>query len=209
MKKMSLTGVRYTKGFLLDLRRRLEFIKDAHELLEMKRDQLIIKLREGLEKLKELRRKVEGEAEEVYRELSLLHSTLGSADLETYSAYLRGSMDVKIVPRGVIGVVTPMVREVNIPDYTNLYPPQIIPLAEKVSALMKDLVKLAELEAYIENLAEDLRRTNIRVNALEKVVIPSYEETIKRIQDILDDEMLEEIIRLKLIKEILMRRRTT
>ena len=209
MKKMSLTGVRYTKGFLLDLRRRLEFIKDAHELLEMKRDQLIIKLREGLEKLKELRRKVEGEAEEVYRELSLLHSTLGSADLETYSAYLRESMDVKIVPRGVIGVVTPMVREVNIPDYTNLYPPQIIPLAEKVSALMKDLVKLAELEAYIENLAEDLRRTNIRVNALEKVVIPSYEETIKRIQDILDDEMLEEIIRLKLIKEILMRRRTT
>jgi len=209
VKKMSLTGVRYTKGFLLDLRRRLEFIKDAHELLEMKRDQLIIKLREGLEKLKELRRKVEGEAEEVYQELSLLHSTLGSADLETYSAYLRGSMDVKIVPRGVIGVVTPMVREVNIPDYTNLYPPQIIPLAEKVSALMKDLVKLAELEAYIENLAEDLRRTNIRVNALEKVVIPSYEETIKRIQDILDDEMLEEIIRLKLIKEILMRRRTT
>lgn len=206
---MSLTGVRYTKGFLLDLRRRLEFIKDAHELLEMKRDQLIIKLREGLEKLKELRRKVEGEAEEVYRELSLLHSTLGSADLESYSAYLRGSMDVKIVPRGVIGVVTPMVREVNIPDYTNLYPPQIIPLAEKVSALMKDLVKLAELEAYIENLAEDLRRTNIRVNALEKVVIPSYEEMIKRIQDILDDEMLEEIIRLKLIKEILMRRRTT
>ena len=209
MKKMSLTGVRYTKGFLLDLRRRLEFIKDAHELLEMKRDQLIIKLREGLEKLKELRRKVEGEAEEVYRELSLLHSTLGSADLETYSAYLRESMDVKIVPRGVIGVVTPMVREVNIPDYTNLYPPQIIPLAEKTSALMKDLAKLAELEAYIENLAEDLRRTNIRVNALEKVVIPSYEEMIKRIQDILDDEMLEEIIRLKLIKEILMRRRTT
>jgi len=209
VKKMSLTGVRYTKGFLLDLRRRLEFIKDAHELLEMKRDQLIIKLREGLERLKELRRKVEGEAEEVYRELSLLHSTLGSADLETYSAYLRGSMDVKIVPRGVIGVVTPMVREVNIPDYTNLYPPQVIPLAEKISALMKDLVKLAELEAYIENLAEDLRRTNIRVNALEKVVIPSYEETIKRIQDILDDEMLEEIIRLKLIKEILMRRRTT
>ena len=209
MKKMSLTGVRYTKGFLLDLRRRLEFIKDAHELLEMKRDQLIIKLREGLEKLKELRRKVEGEAEEVYRELSLLHSTLGSADLETYSAYLRGSMDVKIVPRGVIGVVTPMVREVNIPDYTNLYPPQIIPLAEKISALMKDLVKLAELEAYIENLAEDLRRTNIRVNALEKVVIPSYEETIKRIQDILDDEMLEEIIRLKLIKEILTRGRIT
>lgn len=206
---MSLTGIRYTKGFLLDLRRRLEFIKDAHELLEMKRDQLIIKLREGLEKLKELRRKVEGEAEEVYRELSLLHSTLGSADLETYSAYLRGSMDVKIVPRGVIGVVTPMVREVNIPDYTNLYPPQIIPLAEKISALMKDLVKLAELEAYIENLAEDLRRTNIRVNALEKVVIPSYEWTIKRIQDILDDEMLEEIIRLKLIKETLTRRRIT
>lgn len=209
MKKMSLTGIRYTKGFLLDLRRRLEFVEDAHELLEMKRDQLIIKLREGLEKFKELRKKVEDEAEDVYRELSLLHSILGSAELETYSAYLKGRMDVKLVPRGVIGVVTPMVREVDIPDYTNLYPPQIIPLAEKVSTLMKDLVKLAELEAYIENLAEDLRKTNIRVNALEKVVIPNYEETIKRIQDVLDDEMLEEIIRLKLIKETLMRRRVT
>lgn len=208
MKEMSLTGVRYTKGFLLDLKRRLEFIKDAHDLLEMKRDQLMIELRKALERFKELRRKVEDEAEEVYRELSLLHSTLGSADLETYSAYLKGRMEVKMIPRSVIGVVIPMLREIHIPDYTNLYPPQIIPLAEKTSTLMKDLAKLAELEAYIENLAEDLRKTNIRVNALEKVVIPSYEETVRRIQGVLDDEMLEEIIRLKQIKEILMRGRT-
>ena len=209
MKEMSLTGVRYTKGFLLDLKRRLEFIKDAHDLLEMKRDQLMIELRKALERFKELRRKVEDEAEEVYREFSLLHSTLGSADLETYSAYLRGRMEVKIIPRSIIGVVTPMLREIDIPDYTNLYPPQIIPLAEKTSTLMRDLAKLAELEAYIENLAEDLRKTNIRVNALEKVVIPSYEESIRRIQGVLDDEMLEEIIRLKQIKEILTRRRAT
>ena len=209
MKEMSLTGVRYTKGFLLDLKRRLEFIKDAHDLLEMKRDQLMIELRKALERFKELRRKVEDEAEEVYREFSLLHSTLGSADLETYSAYLRGRMEVKIIPRSIIGVVTPMLREIDIPDYTNLYPPQIIPLAEKTSTLMRDLAKLAELEAYIENLAEDLRKTNIRVNALEKVVIPSYEETIGRIQGVLDDEMLEEVIRLKQIKEILTRRRAT
>jgi len=203
-----LTGLRYTKGFLLDLKRRLEFVKDAHDLLEMKRDQLMIELRKALERFKELRRIVEDEAEEVYRELSLLHSTLGSADLETYSAYLRGRMKVKIIPRSVIGVVTPMLREIDIPDYTNLYPPQIIPLAEKISTLMRDLARLAELEAYIENLAEDLRKTNVRVNALEKVVIPSYEETIRRIQGVLDDEMLEEVIRLKQIKEILMRGRT-
>jgi len=206
---MSLTGVRYTKGFLLDLKRRLEFVKDAHDLLEMKRDQLMIELRKALERFKELRRKVEDEAEEVYRELSLLHSTLGSADLETYSAYLRGRMKVKMIPRSVIGVVTPMLREIDIPDYTNLYPPQIIPLAEKTSTLMRDLAKLAELEACIENLAEDLRKTNIRVNALEKVVIPSYEKTIRRIQGVLDDEMLEEVIRLKQIKEILMGRGAT
>jgi len=209
VKEMSLTGVRYTKGFLLDLKRRLEFVKDAHDLLEMKRDQLMIELRKALERFKELRRIVEDEAEEVYRELSLLHSTLGSADLETYSAYLRGRMEVKIIPRSVIGVITPMLREIDIPDYTNLYPPQIIPLAEKTSTLMRDLAKLAELEAYIENLAEDLRKTNIKVNALEKVVVPSYEETIRRIQDVLDDEMLEEIIRLKQIKEILTGRRAT
>jgi len=206
---MSLAGVRYTKGFLLDLKRRLEFVKDAHDLLEMKRDQLMIELRKALERFKELRRVVEDEAEEVYRELSLLHSILGSADLETYSAYLRGRMEVRIIPRSVIGVVTPMLREIDIPDYTNLYPPQIIPLAEKTSTLMKDLARLAELEAYIENLAEDLRKTNIRVNALEKVVIPNYEETIRRIQDVLDDEMLEEVIRLKLIKGILTGRRAT
>ena len=204
-----MTGLRYTKGFLLDLKRRLEFVKDAHDLLEMKRDQLMIELRKALERFKELRRIVEDEAEEVYRELSLLHSTLGSADLETYSAYLKGRMEVKIIPRSIIGVVTPMLREIDIPDYTNLYPPQIIPLAEKTSTLMRDLAKLAELEAYIENLAEDLRKTNIRVNALEKVVIPSYEKTIRRIQGVLDDEMLEEVIRLKQIKEILMGRGAT
>lgn len=199
-------SIRYTKGFLLDFKRRLEFIRDAHQLLEMKRDQLIRKLKALVEELKPLREKVEKEVEELYGELALFHVVYGTQELRTASI-IGESMEVEVLPKSVIGISVPLITKIKVPEVKEKYPPHIASLAEKMASAINDLIKLAEIETSIENLAEDLQRTNVRVNALEKAVIPQYESLIKRIQDALDHEMLEEFMRVKLVKNVLIKKR--
>jgi len=204
---MSLS-VKYTRGFLLDLRRRLSFIRDAHNLLEMKRDQLIKELDVAVEKLRQMRKEVEEKAEEVFRELALIQAAYGSWELESASWLLGQKLELEIIPRNVMGVNVPKLRSIKLPDLRGRYPPHIAGLSEKVLRLAKDLLQLAELESFIELVAEDLRRTNVRVNALEKVVIPSYELLVKKISELIDQNMLEEFMRVKLVKRILSGRRS-
>jgi len=199
-------SVRYTKGFLLDFKRRLQFIRDAHQLLEMKRDQLIRELKALVEKLKPLREKVEKEVEELYGELALFHVVYGTQELRT-APMLDEEIEVEVLPKSVIGVSVPLIKSITVPEVKEKYPPHIASLAEKMASAINDLIRLAEIETSIENLAEDLQRTNVRVNALEKAVIPRYESLIKRIQDALDHEMLEEFMRVKLVKGVLVKRR--
>ncbi len=203
---MSMT-IRHTKGFLLDFKRRLEFIKSAHNLLEMKRDQLMRELKESLEKLKEMRKKVMEEVKEVNNEFALLHVAYGSSEIETVPALLGEKAQVTIIPKSILGVTVPLIREIDIPSMKGKCPFYAASIAEKAATALVNLIKLAELEAEIEFILEDLRNTNIRVNALEKVVIPRYKVLIKYIQDVLDHEMLEEFMRTKLVKNVLSKKR--
>ena len=205
---MSARGVRLTKGFLLEMKRKLSLLEDAHRLLEMKRDELARELRDKIAQLTKLRKVVEEEAEESFRIITSTHAAQGTDQLEGYPAYLTGEAALEILPRSIIGVMIPTIKKMEYPSFVNQYPPQAISLAEKIKSLMDELTKLTELEASIERIAEELRRTNIQVNALEKVIIPNYKSLIKYIEESLDEEMLEEFVRIKFVKEILMRRRS-
>ncbi len=203
---MSLS-IRYTRGFLLDLRRRLFFIRSAHDLLEMKRDQEIKELRPAIDRLQELKGALEKNVEGIFRDLAMLQAVYGSQEILSASRLMGERIEIEVIPRSVMGVNVPTIRLVKSPDVRGRYPPHIEGLAEKARKLLGDLLRLAELEAFVELVAEDLRKTNIRVNALEKVIIPSYEAMIKRISDIVDQSALEDFIRVKLVKKALERRR--
>ncbi|MEM1976553.1 MAG: V-type ATP synthase subunit D [Nitrososphaerota archaeon] len=203
---MSLS-IRYTRGFLLDLRRRLSFVRSAHDLLEMKRDQEIKEISSAIERLRELRAALEKKIEDVLRDLAMLQAAYGSQELISASKLMRDKIEIEVIPRNVMGVNVPVVRLVKLPEIRGKYPPHVEGLAEKARGVFEDLLRVAELEAFIELIAEDLRRTNIRVNALEKVIIPGYENMIKRISDVVEQSALEDFIRVKLVKRALERRR--
>jgi len=203
---MSLS-IRYTRGFLLDLRRRLSFVRSAHDLLEMKRDQEIKEISSAIERLRELRAALEKKIEDVLRDLAMLQAAYGSQELISASKLMRDKIEIEVIPRNVMGVNVPVVRLVKLPEISGKYPPHVEGLAEKARGVFEDLLRVAELEAFIELIAEDLRRTNIRVNALEKVIIPGYENMIKRISDVVEQSALEDFIRVKLVKRALERRR--
>ena len=79
--------------------------------------------------------------------------------------------------------------------------------AERVLGILEKMIQLAEFEARVERIADELGKTNRKVNALENTIIPSYKRVIKFIEDKLDEESLEELVRMKLIGGALARRR--
>ncbi len=69
--------------------------------------------------------------------------------------------------------------------------------------LWDSLLLLAEKEKTLEILAGELEKTRRRVNALEFVLIPSIEETIRAITFKLAESERQELVRLMRVKEII------
>jgi len=70
----------------------------------------------------------------------------------------------------------------------------------KFNELKYMIYELAEVETSVYKLAEEIKKTKKRANALEKIRIPKYEERIKEIEEILEEKEREDFFRLKMIK---------
>jgi len=106
-----------------------------------------------------------------------------------------------------MGVRYPYIKVEKEPQITGELDITLSEAAEKVMSVLDDILQLAEYEARAERIADELGKTNRKVNALENTIIPSYRKIIKFIQDKLDEESLEELVRMKLIGGALARRR--
>ena len=73
------------------------------------------------------------------------------------------------------------------------------------SDLLEQIAQLAELEGAVFNIANDIQKTQKRVNALKHVFIPKYTEIVKRIELVLEEKDREEFIRLKTAKKLITR----
>ena len=69
-----------------------------------------------------------------------------------------------------------------------------------VSALLPKMARLAAVEKTTRMLAAEIERNKRRVNALEYVMIPQLEETIKYIKDKLDENERAAVVRLMKVK---------
>ena len=75
---------------------------------------------------------------------------------------------------------------------------------EELSDMSAELVRLAELEKSAELLSAEIERTRRRVNALENIMIPQYEETIKSISMKLDENERGNTTRLMKVKDMML-----
>ncbi len=75
---------------------------------------------------------------------------------------------------------------------------------ESLNALLPDLIRLAEIEKSCELMAAEIERTRRRVNSLEHVMIPRYEETIKYIAMKLEENDRSSRTRLMKVKDMLL-----
>ena len=73
-----------------------------------------------------------------------------------------------------------------------------------LSEIMPDMLRLAEVEKSCQLMAAEIEKTRRRVNALEHVMIPQYEDTIKYISMKLDENERSTTTRLMKVKDMML-----
>ena len=193
------SGVRPTKGYLMETKRRIQTIERGTEFLKLKRDQLAKELTESLDVLRGRRGLLLGTLEEAYSALTAAYLSLGPTEVQSQTKSIKNTLDLEVLPRSVMGVVYPTVRIKGKPEVTAELDITLAHASDKVFEIIEELIRLAEFEERVERIADELGTTSRKVNALENMVIPDMRYIIKFIEDKLDEESMEELVRMKLI----------
>jgi V/A-type H+-transporting ATPase subunit D len=191
----------------MEMKRRIGFIEKGTEFLKLKRDHLAKELTSSIDVLKGRRRKLLEELQVAYRGVTAAYISLGPTEVRSQASALKSGLEVEVLPRATMGVRYPFIKVNKDPQIAGELDITLSEAAEKVLGILNDIIQLAEFEARAERIADELGKTNRKVNALENTIIPSYKEIIKFIEDKLDEESLEELVRMKLIGGALAKRR--
>jgi len=195
-----------TRMELLRLRKRLAMARRGHKLLKDKRDELMKRLMEFIEALKERREEVEREITQIHKRFLFAVASISRHSLEEALLLPRMKFSISISSRMLMNVRIPVfepVVEGKIHSYGFFGTSG--ELDESLLSLQKIVVKIVELaqrEKAVALLADEIERTRRRVNALEYVLIPSLEETIKAISMKLSEIERADLNRLMRVKEV-------
>lgn len=191
-----------TKGNLMAAKRSRALAQTGYELMDRKRNILIREIMALMEKAKEVQEQIDTVFTEAYAALQTANIRLGICDRIAEAATRDDSLEIQY--RSVMGVELP-----HIPDQSDKARPEY-GFAFTSSALddcyikfrrVKELTRqLAEVETSIYRLAESIKKAQKRANALENIVIPGFNNTIRFITDALEEKEREEFVRLKVIK---------
>lgn len=194
-----------TKGNLIAAKKSLDLSRVGYELLDRKRNILIREMMSYIDAASELQSKVDGTYAAAYSALMRANMTMGNcADV---AATLPVDDSLSIDFRSVMGVELPTVT---CAEETAAR----IPFGLLSSGSMMDeaylrfmevkrlTARLAEVENCVYRLADSIKKTQKRANALKNILIPRFEEEVRFITDALDEKEREEFARLKIIKSI-------
>jgi V/A-type H+-transporting ATPase subunit D len=202
-----MSGVRPTKGYLMDMKRRIGFIERGCEFLKLKRDHLAKELTASIDILKGRRSLLLNNLKEAYDALTAAYISLGPTEVESQASSVKSALKLEVLPMSVMGVRYPYVKILSKPQVTAELDITLAHASGKVYEILEAIIQLAEFEARAERIADELGKTNRKVNALENTVIPSYKHVIKFIESKLEEESLEELVRMKRIGGALASRR--
>jgi V/A-type H+-transporting ATPase subunit D len=202
---MSNLNIAPTKSNLLSLKRQLVFAEEGYDLLEQKRQILIFELMSRLARAQEVER-------DAVAQLTLAYAALREATLDNGSENLaraalgeKGEAGLNLTGHHLMGLRIPAVAA-QIPTAVAAFgvggtSASMDTAARRFSELLPRLVELAELQNAVIRLARELRKTQRRCNALSKIFIPSYRETIVYIAGALEERERESLNILKLIRD--------
>lgn len=198
-----------TRMELKKLKNRYAAARRGHKLLKDKRDELMKHFLDTVRENEELREKVEKKLRAYYRSFTAAGAVGNPRMLEEALITSSGENLISMELSRTMGVTVPVLEGGDITvgiGYGMAFTPAGLDAAlEELSQLSADMIKLAELEKSSQLMAEEIEKTRRRVNALEHVMIPQIEETIKSITMKLDENERGNLTRLMKVKDMMIK----
>ena len=202
---MAKLNVAPTKSSYLTLRRQLAFAREGYELLEQKRQILIFELMSRLGRARDAERRIGEAAAEAFAALRESLLDIGSDGIDRAALAVTPQYRLILSDQGLMGIRIPRVMVEARPPGAQFGVGGTSAAADEAmrrfAELLNLLGELAELENAVLRLARELRKTQRRCNALSKIFIPNYSETIGYILSSLEERERESFIILKMIKD--------
>lgn len=191
---------------LLKLKKRTVIAKRGHKLLKDKLDELMKRFLILVQRNRELRQSVEEKLLSAYQLFAFSRAESQKGVLEEALSFPHMKTEVEVTVAKALNVDIPQfsLQETGTFDCYSLSatPAGLDNALWVLSEALQELVWLAELEKTVEVLAKEIEKTRRRVNALEHILIPQLESTIKFVSAKLDEIERDARTRVMKIKEM-------
>jgi len=194
-----------TKTNLMRLKNDLKFAQQGYELLDQKRNILIIELLSLVDQTADHQSRVEKALGKAYEALEQAVFDMGKLKVQYLTGAVHMSTDISVRSRRVMGVSLPVI-ETEFKENAPYYSPMgtsfwIDNSLNSFKDALKLLGKLSELKISVLRLANEVKKTIRKVNALEKIAIPDLNETVHYIQSRLEENERDMFVLMKMVKE--------
>ena len=202
-----------TRMELTKLKKKLAVATKGHKLLKDKRDELMRQFLDIVKENKKLRVSVEKAIKDANKSLIMARSLMQKEALTTALMMPKQSVEIEVSEKNIMSVSVPQFVAKTKTDNPNDifsygYAFTNGDLDEGVLTLAKilpSILKLAEQENAAQLMASEIEKTRRRVNALEHVMIPNYQDTIKFITMKLGENERANQVRLMKVKDMMIK----
>ena len=209
---MAILNVNPTRMELTNLKRKLVTARRGHKLLKDKRDELMRRFLDLVRENKKLRIEVEEGIKQANAAMSVARCVMSDKALDVALMLPTQEMSLEVGEKNVMSVMIPVFDvRFKTADENDIYSygfaetsGDLDTAVKALSDIMPKMIRLAEIEKSCRLMAAEIEKTRRRVNALEHVMIPQYEETIKYISMKLDENERSTTTRLMKVKDMML-----
>ena len=209
---MAILNVNPTRMELTNLKRKLVTARRGHKLLKDKRDELMRRFLDLVRENKKLRIEVEEGIKQANAAMSVARCVMSDKALDVALMLPTQEMSLEVGEKNVMSVMIPVFDvRFKTADENDIYSygfaetsGDLDTAVKALSDIMPKMIRLAEIEKSCCLMADEIEKTRRRVNALEHVMIPQYEETIKYISMKLDENERSTTTRLMKVKDMML-----
>lgn len=204
-------NVNPTRMELSRLKKRLKTASRGHKLLKDKQDELMKRFIDLVRKNNDLRLSVEDKLTMSLKEFSMAKAVMSTEMFEEALIMPTERIELDITKKNIMSVNVPVMKFIRESrEGASIYPYGFVQTSgeldgaiKKLNDILPNLLELAEVEKACQLLADEIEKTRRRVNALEYVMIPQLEETIKYITMKLDENERGNLTRLMKVKTMI------
>jgi V/A-type H+-transporting ATPase subunit D len=196
-----------TRTEMLTRQAQIRLAEQGAELLRSKRDALVREFLAELRRFVEARKAMRRSVMEAVQALMQTLAVDGQEAVLSAGLVSRRTVTLDVTPQNIWGTkVYDMVSDYTVRNATergygsSATSARLEETAEGFEQAVADILHLAPMDLKLRALAEDMRKTSRRVNALEQRLLPQLKAQVRMIRNALDQREREDIFRLKRLK---------